>query len=116
MQSDWKIRKLRAELEKAEQFKKDESTNAAKEQEEKEKDMGDKAAKDKGEGVAGEVEEEGGRRSQPTGEIRDHPEESDEEISGESAMFASRNRRKPTAQKRAFEREVQREVERRLRD
>ena len=68
--------KLRAELEEAEQVKKDERAKAAKEKEAKEKEMRDKAAKDKGAGgTAGEVEEEGGRRSHSTGESGNHPED-----------------------------------------
>ena len=62
MQSNWKIRKLRTELEEGEQAKKDERANAAKEKGAKEKEMRDQAVKDKGAGgAAGEVEEGGGR-------------------------------------------------------
>ena len=69
MQSDWKIRKLKAELEEAEQAQKDERDKAAKEKEVKEKEMREKGAKDKGAGgAAGEVEEDDGRRSHSTGE------------------------------------------------
>ena len=63
MQSHGKIRNLRAELEEAEQAKKDERAKAAKEKQAKYQEARDKAAKDKGTGgAAGEVEEEGGRR------------------------------------------------------
>ena len=57
--------------------------------------MEDKAAKDKSAGgAAGQVDEEGGRRSHSAGESGDHPEESDDaEISGESGIFSITNRR-----------------------
>ena len=79
--------------------------------------MRDQATNDKGAGrAAGEVEEEGGRRSHSTGETRDHPEESDAERSGEGGIRSTTNRTKAAEQKRAFEREVGGEIERRMHD
>ena len=64
MQSDWKIRKLRAELEEAEQATNDDLANEAKDKEARDMEAAVKEAKDRGAGGATcEVEEEGGRRS-----------------------------------------------------
>ena len=74
MQSDWKIRKLRAEIE-AEQATKDDSAKEAKDKEARDKEAEIKEAKDRGAGgAAGEVEEGGGRRSNSSEENGDHPE------------------------------------------
>ena len=75
MQSDWKIRKLRAELEEAEQATKDDLANETKDKEARDKEAAVKEAKDRGAGGATcEVEEEGGRRSNSSEENGDHPE------------------------------------------
>ena len=117
MQGDWKIRKLRAELEDAEQAKRDDLAKETKDKEARDKETEAKGAKDRGAGgAAGEVKEEDGRRSISSEENGDHPEgESDEGIiTGESRIISPAMRRKVAEQKRAFERKVEREVERRM--
>ena len=105
MQSAWKMRKLRAELEEAEQATKDDLAKEA-----KDKEAAAKEAKDRGAGGAtGEVEEGGGRRSNSSEENGDHPEEeSDEGITGESGKISPAKRGKGAEQKRTFEQKVER--------
>ena len=116
MQSDWKIRKLRAELEEAEQATNDDLANEAKDKKARDKEAAVKEAKDRGAGGATcEVEEEGGRRSNSSEENGDHPEEeSDEGITGERGKISPAKRGKVAEQKRAFERKVERVLERRM--
>ena len=110
MQSDWKIRKLRAELEEAEQATNDDLANEAKDKEARDMEAAVKEAKDRGAGGATcEVEEEGGRRSNSSEENGDHPEEeSDEGITGERGKISPAKRGKVAEQKRTFEQKVER--------
>ena len=109
MQSDWKIRKLRAKIE-AEQATKDDLAKEAKDKEARDKEAEIKEAKDRGAGgAAGEVEEGGGRRSNSSEENGDHPEEeSDEGITSESGKISPAKRGKGAEQKRTFEQKVER--------
>ena len=117
-----KIRKLRAVLEEAEQAKKDKLAKLAEEKEAEDKEARDKEAgveeaKDRGaRGAAGEAEEEGRRRSNSSEENGDHPEEESDEkiVTGESRIISPAKRREIAENKRAFERKVEKEVERRM--
>ena len=90
-QSDSEIRKLRAELEQAEQARKDELAKKAKDKEEEVKE-------------ASNSTEESGYHLE---------EESDEGITGESSISSSRKSGKVAAQKWAFDQKVEKEAEKR---
>ena len=106
MQSDWKIRKLRAEFEEMEQARNDELAKEVKVKEARSKEAGVKKAKDRG---------AGGRHTRPKNRVageetrqrRDYPEEeSDGGITGESGIFSPTKRGKVAEQNRAFKRKV----------